>query len=358
MMELNLIGSHRRGEIVPEKISRRTRRTRRSGGKNGGFLGALWSFGRQKFTIMLVPHTEKRTIHFQVSLFSMFFMTILFFGLLAGFFWFSLDFSGKEMLLASRSKDLLETEASLDGMRDEVGELVSSAGAFKNSLNSTMDLLGIEGAASEPSTAGSGDLSSLFAVEESDSGTMAEISDLESLRVSLDTSVSELEDIGLVLAGQKDLLSEIPTIWPIKGVRGWVTQVFGPSINPFGKYWYLHRGVDLAFGYGVPIVATADGKVIKKEYDPNGFGYYVDIQHRYGFKTRYAHLQRQLVEVGQTVSQGDVIGTMGSTGHSTGPHVHYEVMIGTQLVDPLKFLNMTDPDKSLQNITPSLQRYQ
>ncbi|MDF1567598.1 MAG: M23 family metallopeptidase, partial [Spirochaetaceae bacterium] len=170
--------------------------------------------------------------------------------------------------------------------------------------------------------------------------------------------VSELEDIGLVLAGQKDLLSDIPTIWPLQGVRGWVTQVFGPSIHPFGKYWYLHRGVDLAFGYGVPIMATADGKVVKKEFDPNGFGYYVDIQHRYGFKTRYAHMQRQLVDVGQTISQGDVIGTMGSSGQSTGPHLHYEVMIGTQLVDPIKFLNMTNPDGSLQNITTSLQRYQ
>ncbi len=357
MMFLDLSGNLRRGDKVPDSKSGRNRQPRRTGRKTGGFPGSLWRFGRQKFTIMLVPHTEKRTVHFQISLFTMFFMGILFLGLLAGFFWFSLDFSGKEVLLASRSRDLVVTEASLDIIRDEVGQLVSSAGAFRNSLDDTMEILGLEGAVTDPATGG-GDLASLFAVEQADGNTLAEVTDLQSLRVSLDDSVSSLEDIGLVLSSQKDLLSDIPTIWPLQGVRGWVTQVFGPSIHPFGKYWYLHRGIDLAFGYGVPIMATANGKVVKKEYDPNGFGYYIDVQHNYGFKTRYAHMQRQLVDVGQTVSQGEVIGTMGNSGMSTGPHVHYEVMIGTQLVDPIKFLNMANPDGSLQNITTTLQRYQ
>ncbi|RKX90476.1 MAG: peptidase M23 [Spirochaetes bacterium] len=349
-------GNLRRGDNVPDLRPGKNRKTRRTGKNPGGITGSLWRFGRQKYTIMLVPHTEKRTVHFQVSLFTLFFMAVMFLGLLAGFFWFSLDFSGKEVLLASRSRDLVETEASLDIIRDEVGQLVSSAGAFKNSLNDTMDILGLEGSAVD-SAAGGGDLSSLFAVEQTDGNTLAEVADLQALRVSLDDSVSSLDDIGMVLSSQKDLLSDIPTIWPLQGVRGWVTQVFGPSIHPFGKYWYLHRGVDLAFGYGVPIMATANGKIIKKDFDANGFGNYLDIQHKYGFKTRYAHMQRQFVEVGQIVSQGEVIGTMGSTGQSTGPHLHYEVMIGTQLVDPIKFLNMANPD-GLDNITTSLQRYQ
>ena len=112
----------------------------------------------------------------------------------------------------------------------------------------------------------------------------------------------------------------------------------------------------MAFGYGVPILATANGKVVKKDFDTNGFGYYIDVQHGYGFKTRYAHLQRQLVEVGQQVTQGEIIGTMGNSGLSTGPHLHYEVMIGTQLVDPIKFLNMTD--NTMGNFTSNLKRYQ
>jgi murein DD-endopeptidase MepM/ murein hydrolase activator NlpD len=306
---------------------------------------------------MLVPHTEKRTVHFQVSLITMFFMAIVFFGLLAGFFWFSLDFSGKEMTLALRTRDLAETEANLDVIRDEVGELVTSAGTFRNSLRETMEILGIEEAPSDAGIGGSGDLAELFAVEQTDGSTLAEVTDLQALRVSLDDSVSTLEDLGLVLSSQKNLLSDIPTIWPLKDVRGWVTQVFGPQIHPVHRYWYLHRGVDIAFGMGIPIMATANGKVIESDYDKNGFGNFLILQHKYGFKTRYAHLQRKLVDVGQEVSQGDVIGTMGNSGYSTGPHLHYEVTIGTQLVDPVKFLNMANQADSMQNLATNLQRY-
>ncbi|PIE04643.1 MAG: peptidase M23 [Spirochaetales bacterium] len=332
-------------------------RHRRSSRKSGGFLSFLQQFGRQKFTVMFVPHSEKKTVHIQVSLFSLIVLGFLFVGLLAGFFWFSLDLSGKGVLLASRSRDLEETEASLDDIREEVGQLISSAGAFRANLANTMDTLGLQQASADPATGGGGDLASLFAVEQADGKALTEVADLQALRASLESSVSTLEDIGMVLSSQKNLLSDIPTIWPLQGVRGYVTQVFGPSIHPFKKYWYLHRGVDLAFGYGVPIMATANGKVVKKEFDKRGFGYYIDIQHNYGFKTRYAHLQRQLVEVGQTVSQGEVIGTMGNTGMSTGPHLHYEVMIGTQLVDPIKFLNMAGPDGSFQNLTTAVNRY-
>jgi len=342
---------------VPDMKYKRKTSSRHLGMSSGRGLGALWRVGRQKFSVMLVPHTEKRTIHIQISLFTLLFMFILFIGLLAGFFWFTLDFSGKEALLASKSRELAVTETSLDIIRDEVGQLVSSVGTFRNSLTSTMSILGLDGTSVDPAS-GSGDLASIFDVEQTDGKTLPEVMDLQTLRVSLDRSVSSLDDIGKVLSSQKSLLTDIPTIWPLQNVRGWVTQVFGPSIHPYGRYWYLHRGVDLAFGYGVPILATASGKVVKKEYDQNGFGYYVDIQHKYGFKTRYAHLQRQLVDIGQSVSQGEVIGTMGSSGMSTGRHLHYEVMIGTQLVDPIKFLNMANPDITLQNLTSSLKRYQ
>jgi murein DD-endopeptidase MepM/ murein hydrolase activator NlpD len=336
----------------PEKKIKNTR-IKKSSGK---FPGSLLNFGRQKFTIMIVPHSEKKTVHFQISLLSLFFLGFLFIGLLAGFFWFTLDFSDKQVLIASQTKDLAETNANLDIIRDEVGELVSSADVFQDTLKQTLDILGIDADGGTSGNNGGGDLADLFNIEKSDGTSLAEVNELKTLKTSLDQSVSSLENIGIVLSSQKDLLSDIPTIWPLKGVRGWITQVFGPSINPFGKNWYLHRGVDLAFGYGVPIMATANGKVIKKDFDAHGFGYYLIIQHKYGFKTLYGHLQRQLVDVGQEVSQGDVIGLMGSSGRSTGPHLHYEVHIGTQLVDPIKFLNMGSVD--LSNIVPSLQRYQ
>lgn len=341
---------------MPNLRSGKNRKSRQPGNK--GVFGTIWNTGRQKYTIMLIPHSEKQTIHFQVSLFTVFFVGIILLGLLTGFFWISLDFSDKEVLLASQSRDLSKTEASLDLVRDEVGQLVVSTDIFKKSVNSTMGILGLDENADNPVTHG-GDLSSLFSIEQSGQDTLTEIAEIRTLRTTLENSTATLEDIGLVMAGQKELLSDIPTSWPLKGVNGWATQVFGPSIHPIRKHWYLHRGLDLAFLYGTPIVSTANGKVVKLDYDSQGFGLYIDIQHNYGFKTRYAHLQRQLVELGQVVSQGDVIGTMGNSGQSTGAHLHYEVMIGTQLVDPVKFLNMAKSNAApMQKVISQLQRYQ
>lgn len=335
-----------------------TANSRRSTQIKGGFLNGLWRLCCQKFTIILIPHSEKSTIKFQISLLAIVFIALAFLGFLTGFFWLSLDFSGKDAMLVNRSRVLADTESSLNLMRDEVGMLMTSSRDFLDSLNETMDSLDLNNENDNSSDSGAGDLASLFDVQQSDVNTMAELNDLRNLRASLDNTVSSLGDMNLSLASQKELLFDIPTIWPLGNVKGWVTQVFGPSIHPFNKHWYLHRGLDLAFGYGVPILATADGKVVKRDFDANGFGLYIDIQHKYGFKTRYAHLQQWQVELGQHVSQGDVIGTMGNTGMSTGRHLHYEVMIGTQLVDPIKFLNMNNQDTSAQNFTSNLKRYQ
>ena len=107
--------------------------------------------------------------------------------------------------------------------------------------------------------------------------------------------------------------------------------------------WYLHKGIDIAWGYGVPIVATANGKVQKIDNDPMGLGWYIVLRHNYGFHTRYGHFDRIIVQKGQEVRRGQIIGYMGSSGLSTGPHLHYEVGIGSQVVDPEQFLSIRSP---------------
>jgi murein DD-endopeptidase MepM/ murein hydrolase activator NlpD len=115
---------------------------------------------------------------------------------------------------------------------------------------------------------------------------------------------------------------------------------YGQNQNPFTGQWYIHKGIDIStFRTGDPIVATADGKVVFVGYD-GGFGNNVIIQHSHGFYTRYAHMQSFRVYKGQKVQQGEVIGYVGNTGLTTGPHCHYEVHLGTSVIDPLKFLNI------------------
>jgi len=106
----------------------------------------------------------------------------------------------------------------------------------------------------------------------------------------------------------------------------------------FGRRWgRMHEGLDLAGSYGAPIYATGDGVVSHAGWE-NGYGNMVEITHPYGLKTRYGHLSAVRVQMGQRVSRGDRIGDMGSTGHSTGTHLHYEVRFGDRAVDPMSFI--------------------
>ena len=108
--------------------------------------------------------------------------------------------------------------------------------------------------------------------------------------------------------------------------------------SPFGRRWgRLHAGVDLAAPTGTPIYATADGVVIDAGRE-SGYGNVVRIQHEFGFETVYAHQSKIRVKVGQQVSRGVQIGAMGSTGRSTGSHLHYEVRVNGQPVNPMTYL--------------------
>lgn len=122
-----------------------------------------------------------------------------------------------------------------------------------------------------------------------------------------------------------------PSIWPAAG----------DVSSPFGMRWGgsdYHPGIDIANDYGTPICATADGVVTVAGWNSGGYGNMVDIDHGNGITTRYGHAQQVVVSAGQTVKRGQIIAYMGSTGFSTGPHVHYEVRISGQAVNPVNYL--------------------
>ncbi len=312
----------------------------------GGIVAKAWksfvALGRQRFTVMFIPHSERKIFNFQINVFTMAFILTLSGFLIVGFFVLSTHFTGTRQLLSVKSKNLDTAQANLEMIREEVADLQKVARVFQNTLNTTLGILGISVPNKQTPETSRGDISSFLSVSQVDDGKLRELHDVQNLKSFLKTAINPLNEIQEVLATQKDLLIDIPTLWPVKGVRGRVTQNFGPSIHPFTQQWYLHRGIDIAYGYNVPVVATARGKIVTIDYEPLGFGNYVTIRHRYGFYTRYAHLQRVFVSRGQDVQQGQVIAWMGNTGLSTGPHVHYEVMIGSEVVDPAKYLNISN----------------
>jgi murein DD-endopeptidase MepM/ murein hydrolase activator NlpD len=309
----------------------------------------------RRMTIMLIPHSEKRTINFQVSPFTLAASFLLILMLMAGFLVFALRYSEKKIDSVVTSRELMETEASLDLMREEVKELLYTAGIFNRALNDTMESLDIDSNGEEFLSEAGGDWNAFFNIEESDSQALNEINDIKHLRTILDNSAANLDMIQSIFTKQTKLLTEIPSLWPVQGGVGYVSTNFGPHIHPFRNDWYMHRGIDISSSLGVPVLSTANGKVVETGYHATGYGYYIEIRHRYGFYTKYGHLQRIYVYEGQTVSQGDIIGTMGNTGLSTGPHLHYEVSIGTQLVDPSIYLDMgINRRKTFDNITTDL----
>jgi len=144
----------------------------------------------------------------------------------------------------------------------------------------------------------------------------------------------ELEKYAEVEAGMHDLkdrLDHTPSIWPAKG---WLSRGYGMKNDPFTGYRRLHRGIDISNNTGTPIFAPAAGRVQSVLTD-RGMGKMIVIDHGYGFVTRYGHLSQIEVKRGQLVKRGEEIAKMGSTGYSTGPHLHYEVWRNGKVLNPM-----------------------
>ncbi|HEX8937545.1 MAG TPA: M23 family metallopeptidase [Sphingomicrobium sp.] len=120
------------------------------------------------------------------------------------------------------------------------------------------------------------------------------------------------------------------------------TSGFGVRSDPFHAGAAMHPGIDLAGAYGTPIYATADGTVLRAGWNNGGYGNLVEIDHGRGITTRYGHMSAILVSAGQHITRGQQIGRMGSTGRSTGNHLHYEVRIDGRAVNPIPFMKSTD----------------
>jgi murein DD-endopeptidase MepM/ murein hydrolase activator NlpD len=136
------------------------------------------------------------------------------------------------------------------------------------------------------------------------------------------------------LRGRKDELVRIPSIRPVD--VGYVSSYFGKRTDPFTGRIGRHEGLDFSARRGSKIYATADGTVCHAKYD-RGYGYTIEIDHGNGIKTRYAHNDKLLVRKGQKVKRGDVIAHLGSSGRSTAPHLHYEVLVKGVAKNPLNY---------------------
>ncbi|MFV8327277.1 M23 family metallopeptidase [Flavobacterium sp. ZS1P14] len=146
-------------------------------------------------------------------------------------------------------------------------------------------------------------------------------------------------DIILDLAKAKNkFLAAIPAIQPVRNENlKRLASGFGYRTDPFTKARKMHKGMDFSANIGTPIYATGDGVIAKADNTASGYGNHIVINHGYGYETLYGHLSKYKVRAGQHVKRGDVIGYVGSTGRSEGPHLHYEVHKDGNVVNPLNF---------------------
>lgn len=294
-----------------------------------------------KITIMIVPHSQTNVLNFRTNIFSLVFGCVITIGVLFSFFYFNRQNALSTSEIARLEEENSENLASFDILKDENNNLLQAAEKFKTALNESLSLIGIDVATGTSNSQDDSDLSSFVNNNSLSAGSSKEIADVQELTSYIEGTVEPIEQIGEVIKSQQSLFSDVPNIWPLKYGAGYTTFEFGHAIHPISGKWYIHTGYDIANGgrTGDPIVATANGKIIKNTYNES-LGIHVAIQHKYGYVTRYAHMDASYVTLGQEVQQGEVIGTLGNTGLTTGAHLHYEVYIGSSIVDPAPFINI------------------
>jgi hypothetical protein len=160
--------------------------------------------------------------------------------------------------------------------------------------------------------------------------------DVESMLRRANLLARSFESAADSLKTHKDRLSHTPSIYP---TRGWLSSLYAQArMHPIFHEARRHEGIDIAAPMGTPVIAPAGGLVIDVKTDEAGYGGLVTIDHGYGLVTRYAHLSKALVYVGQRVRRGDEIALVGNTGISTAPHLHYEVEVNGHTVDPRTYI--------------------
>lgn len=154
---------------------------------------------------------------------------------------------------------------------------------------------------------------------------------LKKLVKDLEIGIHQLDQF---ILDRDSFLRSTPTLLPTKG---WITSYYGPRKSHYAGRVKMHEGLDIGAKRGEPIMATADGVIIFSGHKP-GFGKFVQMDHGYGIETIFAHASKLNVKKGELIKRGHTIAYIGSTGYSTGPHVHYEVRVNGTPVDPLYFI--------------------
>ncbi len=233
----------------------------------------------------------------------------------------------------TQRKQIQHFAEEIEGLKKQVDNLSKFEDKVRliADIKQTSDSSGLIGIGSIPANSLDPDLP----LAQRHSGLIREMHEqVSQTKVAVEKNALDFEQLIKQLEQKRNLLAATPSIRP---VNGWITSGFGGRVSPFTGQHEFHSGIDISNAPGTKIIAPANGRVAtaaEKVY----IGNLVILDHGHGRSTKYGHLKEILVNPGQEVKRGDVIGLVGNTGRSTGPHLHYEVLINGTPVDPLKYI--------------------
>lgn len=259
-------------------------------------------------TIMLVPHSRTKPVSIRIPLAGILFSTVSFFvGVIYLF------------TIAVHTVEYYQMKERLSYVTDQFLELKSTMVSLKQAELEFKKLFSLKSKADVLENA-----------EFLDTGSL----DMKVLRSQIDEAMRSVTDIKKYIAEQKDIYRATPKGWP---VPGYISSRYGYRNHPKSGERQLHTGLDISISSGTGIRATADG-IVTFSGKTRLSGNVVVIEHGHGYSTAYAHNNKNFVTVGQRVTRDEAIGSAGSTGRSTGPHVHYEIWKDGRHVNPSNFL--------------------
>ncbi len=289
---------------------------------------------KRSYNILIVPHARAEFKKYTISSRSLRGVSLL--ALLLGlcgvllpyYLVRTLHYSIRVERLERENSGLRETNTRFD---DSLAELKDHVTEFENKSYKFALMAGVEELPGKNEAAGGSDFGGAAVGAPSVTDLRGQLTQLRERTQALRGTYSVLEK---VYQDQSLLLASTPSILPVKGILG---HGFGWRRDPFTGQREFHKGIDISAPTGRKVMAPADGIVVKAS-KLRGYGRVIYLSHGNGMMTRYGHLSELNVKLGQKVNRGGVIGFVGSTGRSTGPHLHYEVLVHSQKINPMKYI--------------------
>jgi len=307
------------------------------------YLKELWkrfvTKGNERITVMFIPHSEKRIINFHVSIFSLTVIAGLIITVVTVTSIMIIKHTSTIKEVSKLKRYGLYSTEQLAQYRKQINRLYDTFQKFKPEITylysltpgGEIDSLWAKGGIPHENPTGSGDTD--------ENGAQAsppdEILNMEEIERELKITKKMMSKIKGFLEYRKKIIDSTPSIWP---VNGYIISRFGRHPSSYAAETEFHSGIDIEAFPGSEIRATAPGRVSDIRWDPT-LGLTVVIKHKFGFTTLYGHCQRVSVELDQQVTKGEVIGYVGHTGKTIRDMCHYEIIIGTEQVDPMPYLN-------------------